>query len=88
MAEQVLGPGFLFLKIVACQWCLGDAGCPIPPCSYNVYFDVAIICPAPVRQMVTIMVMLTEKKHNLKVESYVLFGELSEDFKLRTQHLR
>ena len=29
-----------------------------------------------------------KKKHNLKVESYVLYGALSEDFKPRTQHLR
>ena len=28
------------------------------------------------------------KKHNLKVENYVLFSELSEDFKTRRQHLK
>jgi hypothetical protein len=29
-----------------------------------------------------------KKKHNLKVENYVLFSELSEDFKTRRQPLR
>ena len=29
-----------------------------------------------------------KNKHSLKVESYVVYGALAEDFKPRTQHLR
>ena len=37
---------------------------------------------------VCVCLMLTEKKHNLKVENHVLFGGLSEDFKPGRQPLR